>query len=164
MSGIYLQWINDNQVDLDLSIYEKDILFTISRNTLGYRLSYGYILQELFTLLFSERTLKTYRKKLIEKGLLKFKPTNRMSYYELVLPDEITNEFDFIYVKDPIAYATRYIKQYIGKYKIDKNELISLKSNPQFKGLYKRDEAIDKIIAEYDSEKAKNKKKFNDNF
>jgi hypothetical protein len=93
MLGKYVTWA----FNVDLDANENRLLGLIARETLGKSKRYAYIKQSIMTEHMSKRTLFSKRKSLSEKGLIKWRKTVGYTSYELILPKEITDKYEFIF-------------------------------------------------------------------
>ena len=90
VQGAYRQWLVDEHPEA-LEIKALDI---ITRHTLGWRIRYGYIREELFGM--SHSTKWRQIKKLKELGLLEYKRTRKLTYYKLYLPEDIEDNTQWL--------------------------------------------------------------------
>ena len=95
MQGICLQWFIDvygvgsNGVKNGLILY-----ISILRKSFGYRDRYAYIPQNYFGL--SPNSLKKYRDKLTELGIIEWKATKQMTMYKILEPADKIKTFQFL--------------------------------------------------------------------
>jgi transposase len=110
MIGKYLTWIIRNQEELKLNNGEVSVLQIIAEQTLSWRLKHAYISIEHFEKNgTSKRTLQRKRTSLTEKKLIKWRKTNGFTMYELILPRDITDDYEFVYLRDPVKASISYI-------------------------------------------------------
>jgi hypothetical protein len=106
----YLHWVAKNQTDLNLDSEEKTILAIVSVHLLTWNLKRKRISIENFKEnRINEKTLRIKRASLTDKGLIKWKMTNDCAIYELILPEDITDRYEFIYLKNPLEASVSYM-------------------------------------------------------
>lgn len=82
MQGICTQWFQDTYPDASLE--ELAIYVKIARHTIGFRKRDGYIEQSTFNL--NPKTLKKYRDRLVESGIISWQATKKFTLYKLLEP------------------------------------------------------------------------------
>lgn len=82
MQGICAQWFQDTYPDASLE--ELAIYVKIARHTIGFRKRDGYIEQSTFNL--NPKTLKKYRDRLVESGIIYWQATKKFTLYKLLEP------------------------------------------------------------------------------
>jgi hypothetical protein len=82
MQGICAQWFQDTYPDASLE--ELAIYVKIARHTIGFRKRDGYIEQSTFNL--NPKTLKKYRDRLTELGIIAWQSTKKFTLYKLLEP------------------------------------------------------------------------------
>lgn len=90
MQGICMQWIIDNYRTIDSESLRMYAL--IARLTFGFRKQYAYIKQSEFDM--NKTTLKKYRDKLTETGLIEWKITEGYTMYKIIEPKAEIENFD----------------------------------------------------------------------
>jgi hypothetical protein len=84
MQGICVQWFQDTYPDASLE--ELAIYVKIARHTIGFRKRDGYIEQSTFNL--NPKTLKKYRDRLTDLGVIAWQSTKKFTLYKLLEPRE----------------------------------------------------------------------------
>jgi hypothetical protein len=82
MQGICAQWFQDTYPDASLE--ELAIYVKIARHTIGFRKRDGYIEQSTFNL--NPKTLKKYRDRLTDLGIIAWQSTKKFTLYKLLEP------------------------------------------------------------------------------
>jgi hypothetical protein len=98
MYGKYMIWLTRNKKELDLDNGDFIFLSLVAEQTLSWKMEFAYIpLVKFEENNISKKILQMKRTPLVEKNLIKWRKTNGFTEYQIVLPSEITDEYEFLY-------------------------------------------------------------------
>jgi len=93
--GICSQWFHDTYGEGTNFIKNGGVLYdAILRKTFGYRQRFNYIPQNFFGL--NSNTLKKYRDRLTNLGIIEWKKTKQMTMYKILEPANEISTFVFV--------------------------------------------------------------------
>jgi hypothetical protein len=98
MLGKYIVWLTRNKRRLNIDNGEYLTLVIVAESTLSCKTNRAYISLEHFEESgISHSALRKKRTSLTKENLIKWRKTSGFTMYELVLPNEITDKYDFVY-------------------------------------------------------------------